>query len=89
MSAPARTADAERGFDDTIQLDQVTGRVAAATITNVSLVRQGCWPRPGLPVTEADLHQAQEVFLTGTASELVPAREIDSHHLEPRGCSAD
>ncbi|KUN51277.1 hypothetical protein AQJ43_29005 [Streptomyces avermitilis] len=38
-----------------------------------------------MPVPEADPHQAREVFLTGTASELVPAREIDGHRFEPCG----
>jgi branched-subunit amino acid aminotransferase/4-amino-4-deoxychorismate lyase len=46
VSALARTAAAERGFDDAIQLDQVTGRSTAATITNVSLVRQGVLATP-------------------------------------------
>ncbi|WP_089156170.1 aminotransferase class IV [Micromonospora sp. NBS 11-29] len=37
------------------------------------------------PVEPADLSRAQEVFLTGTAAELVPASEVDGHRTDPRG----
>ncbi len=36
-------------------------------------------------ITRAELSQADEVFLTGTAAELVPVREIDDHPLGPPG----
>ncbi|MFG2012751.1 aminotransferase class IV [Micromonospora sp. NPDC048868] len=112
VSALARTAAAEQGFDDAIQLDQVTGRVAEATIANVFLVRGGLLTTPWLvdgplagitrdavlvlarrlgvpveegPVTVADLRRAQEVFLTGTAAEVVPATEVDGHPLDASG----
>ena len=44
----------------------------------------------GYPVEErdvarAELYLADEVFLTGTAAELVPVREIDDHDLGPPG----
>ena len=32
-------------------------------------------------VARAELYLAEEVFLTGTAAELVPVREIDDHEL--------
>ena len=31
-------------------------------------------------IARAELYLAEEVFLTGTAAELVPVREIDDHH---------
>jgi branched-chain amino acid aminotransferase len=36
-------------------------------------------------ITRGDLYQADEVFLTGTAAEVVPVREIDDHLLGPPG----
>ena len=36
-------------------------------------------------VARAELYLAEEVFLTGTAAELVPVREIDDHPLGPPG----
>jgi branched-chain amino acid aminotransferase len=44
----------------------------------------------GYPVEErdvarAELYLADEVFLTGTAAELVPVREVDDHELGPPG----
>jgi len=36
-------------------------------------------------ISRAELSQADEVFLTGTAAELVPVREIDDHPLGPPG----
>jgi branched-chain amino acid aminotransferase len=36
-------------------------------------------------VTRGELYQADEVFLTGTAAEVVPVREIDDHPLGPPG----
>src|ERR671922_770905 len=44
----------------------------------------------GYPVEErdvarAELYLADEVFLTGTAAELVPVREVDDHDLGPPG----
>ena len=46
--------------------------------------------RPRLPVVErdiarAELYLAEEIFLTGTAAELVPVREIDDHDLGEPG----
>lgn len=35
------------------------------------------------PVTVDDLHQADEIFLTGTAVELMPARSIEGRALDP------
>jgi branched-chain amino acid aminotransferase len=44
----------------------------------------------GFPVVERDiargeLYQAEELFLTGTAAEVVPVREVDDHRLGPPG----
>jgi branched-chain amino acid aminotransferase len=36
-------------------------------------------------VSRGELYQADEVFLTGTAAEVVPVREIDDHVLGPPG----
>ena len=36
-------------------------------------------------VARAELYLAEEVFLTGTAAELVPVREIDDHDLGEPG----
>ncbi|MEW1677570.1 aminotransferase class IV [Streptomyces noursei] len=109
-SALAKTAALAAGFDDALQLDCVTGRVAEATVSNVFLVRQGRLCTPWLadsllagitrdtvlalardlgvevaeePVDVVDVRAAQEVFLTGTASELVPAASLDGHRYAP------
>ncbi|ACU38735.1 aminotransferase class IV [Actinosynnema pretiosum subsp. pretiosum] len=103
-SALARTAAVRAGFDDAVQLDPVSGRVAEGTVTNVFLVAGGVVRTPWLadsvlagitrdsvlrlardlgltaeegPVTEAELRDADEVFLTGTASELVRVGRVD------------
>jgi branched-chain amino acid aminotransferase len=44
----------------------------------------------GFPVVERDiargeLYQADELFLTGTAAEIVPIRELDDHRIGPPG----
>ena len=36
-------------------------------------------------IARAELYLADEVFLTGTAAELVPVREIDDHAIEAPG----
>ena len=36
-------------------------------------------------IARAELYLADEVFLTGTAAELVPVREIDDHALGEPG----
>ena len=36
-------------------------------------------------IARAELYLAEEVFLTGTAAELVPVREIDDHELGEPG----
>jgi branched-chain amino acid aminotransferase len=36
-------------------------------------------------VARGELYQADEVFLTGTAAEIVPVREVDDHPLGPPG----
>jgi branched-chain amino acid aminotransferase len=36
-------------------------------------------------ISRGELYQADEVFLTGTAAEIVPVREIDDHVLGPPG----
>ena len=36
-------------------------------------------------ITRGELYQADEVFLTGTAAEVVPVREIDDHVIGPPG----
>ncbi|GAA2686373.1 aminotransferase class IV [Streptomyces lunalinharesii] len=109
-SALAKTAAVTAGFDDALQLDCVTGRVAEATVSNVFLVRQGRLCTPWLadsllagitrdtvltlardlgievaeePVDVGDVRAAQEVFLTGTASELVPVASLDGHRYAP------
>jgi branched-chain amino acid aminotransferase len=48
LSALAKTAAAARGFDDAIQLDPDSGRVAEATIANVFRVRDGTLHTPWL-----------------------------------------
>ncbi len=110
VSAVARTQAAADGFDDAIQLDPDSGRVAEATIANVFLVRDGRLLTPWLedsllagitrdsvltlarelgieaaegPVEVADLMAADEVFLTGTASELVPVAAVDDREFSP------
>lgn len=52
VSALAKTAAGTAGFDDAIQLDALSGRVAEATIANVFLVRDG---RLGTPWTQDSL----------------------------------
>ncbi|SFT98292.1 branched chain amino acid aminotransferase apoenzyme [Actinopolyspora lacussalsi subsp. righensis] len=106
-SALAKTSAVDAGYDDAIQLDPLSGRVAEATVSNIFLVRDGVVRTPWLsdsilegitrdsvlaltgelgiptceePVEVADLWSADEVFLTGTASELVPVSSIDDHH---------
>ncbi|MFE6691213.1 aminotransferase class IV [Streptomyces sp. NPDC057743] len=103
-SGLAKTAAQAAGFDDALQLDCDTGRVAEATTANVFLVTEGRLSTPwlndnllagitrdsvltlardlGLEVTEgpvevAEVHAAQEVFLTGTAGELLPVASLD------------
>jgi branched-chain amino acid aminotransferase len=110
FSAVARTHAAASGFDDAVQLDPDTGRVAESTISNVFLVRAGTVLTPWLedslcpgitrrsvlelaqgmgievvegPVTVADLHAADEVFLTGTALGLAPAGSFDDTTYGP------
>ena len=36
-------------------------------------------------IARAELYLAEEIFLTGTAAELVPVREIDDHELGEPG----
>jgi branched-chain amino acid aminotransferase len=36
-------------------------------------------------VARAELYMAEEIFLTGTAAELVPVREVDDHEVGPPG----
>ncbi|GAA4185872.1 branched-chain-amino-acid transaminase [Streptosporangium oxazolinicum] len=108
VSALARTEAAKAGYDDAIQLDPESGRVAEASVANVFLVRGGRLITPWLtdsllpgitrdtvlviarkigmptveePVEVRDLLTADEVFLTGTASELVPVASIGDHDL--------
>ena len=40
-------------------------------------------------IARAELYLADEVFLTGTAAELVPVREIDDHQVGERPARAD
>lgn len=110
-SALAKTAAVAAGFDDALQLDCVTGRVAEATVANVFLVRDGVLTTPWLtdsllagitrdtvislgrrlgyevvegPVEVADVVAADEVFLTGTASELVPVASLLDRTYGPK-----
>jgi branched-chain amino acid aminotransferase len=110
-SSLAKTAAVAAGFDDAVQLDPDSGRVAEATTTNIFLVRAGVLTTPwlresllagitrdsvlvlaaelGIPVREGpveieELRAAEEVFLTGTAGELVPVES-----LEGRRCPGD
>ena len=105
-SALAKAAAVAAGFDDAVQLDPDSDRVAEATTANIVLVRDGAlrtpWLRDSLlagitrdtvlvlareagiqveegPVEVADLLAADEVFLTGTASELTPVASLDQH----------
>ncbi|MEU9353258.1 aminotransferase class IV [Streptomyces griseoloalbus] len=111
VSALARTRAAADGFDDAVQLDPHSGRVAESTIANVFLVRRGRLVTPWLedsvlagitrdtvltlardlgvetaeaPVEPGELLAADEVFLTGTASGLVPVAALDTRALAPR-----
>jgi branched-chain amino acid aminotransferase len=111
VSAVARTCASAAGFDDAIQLDPESGRVAEATIANVFLVSGGRLRTPWLedsllagitrdtvmvlaremgidtaegPIEVADLLDADEVFLAGTASELIPVTAIDDRIYGPR-----
>lgn len=108
VSAVAKTQAAARGYDDAIQLDPNSGRVAEATIANVFVVRSGRLLTPWLadsvlagitrdtvltlartlgidaaegPVEVPALLAADELFLTGTASELVPVDAVDDRRL--------
>ncbi len=110
VSAVARTAAAAAGFDDAIQLDPDSGRVAEATVANVFLVRDGMlstpWTRdsllPGItrdtvltlatelgiaadvrPIEVGELDDSDEIFLTGTATELVAVSALDRRELKP------
>lgn len=103
-SALARTQAVRAGFDDAIQLDPDSARVAEATVANVFVVKDGALSTPWLadsvlagitrdsilrlgvdaglavaerPVTVSDLMTADEVFLTGTASEIVAVGSVD------------
>ncbi|HET6503741.1 MAG TPA: aminotransferase class IV [Amycolatopsis sp.] len=105
-SALAKTAAVAAGFDEAVQLDPDSGRVAEATTTNIFVIRDGALVTPWLedsllagitrdsvlvlarelgidtregPVEVADLTSADEVFLTGTAGELVAASCLDEH----------
>lgn len=107
-SALAKTAAVKAGFDDAIQLDPESGRVAEATVSNIFIVRNATLLTPWLsesllagitrdtvltlarqlgilanegPVEVGDLTTADEVFCTGTASELVPAASVDDYRL--------
>ena len=98
-SALARTEAVSQGFDDAIQMDPHSGRVAEATVTNVFIVEGSRLVTPWLedsvldgitrrtvlqfaddldleaveePVSVDRLLAADEVFLTGTASEVIP-----------------
>ncbi|MFH0244297.1 aminotransferase class IV [Streptomyces sp. HK10] len=110
-SALARTQAGRAGFDDAIQLDPDSGRVAEATVANVFLVKDGQLRTPWLadsvlagitrdtvlqlaadlglaadeaPVTVSELLTADEVFLTGTASEIVPVQSVDGARYPAR-----
>jgi branched-chain amino acid aminotransferase len=110
VSAVARTAAAADGFDDAIQLDPESGRVAEATVANVFIVDEGRLSTPwtqesllagitrdtvlilaaelGIPVEERpieveELGDADEIFLTGTATELVAVATLDHRELKP------
>jgi branched-chain amino acid aminotransferase len=112
VSALAKTAAVAAGFDDAIQLDALSGRVAEATIANVFLIKDGRLSTPwtadgllpgitrdsvlrlaaliGLQASErlvevADLAAADEVFLAGTASELVTVPSIEERRYAARG----
>ena len=105
-SALAKTAAVAAGFDDAIQLDPDSGRVAEATTTNIFLARDGVLTTPWLtdsllagitrdavlalarrlgipteegPVALTDLWAADEIFLTGTAGELIPVASVDQY----------
>lgn len=107
-SALAKTAAVDAGFDDALQLDPHSGRIAEATTSNVFLVRDWTLFTPWLtdsllagitrdtvitlarelglathegPVDMEDLEMADEVFLTGTASELQPVASVDDRTL--------
>ncbi|MFH8492405.1 aminotransferase class IV [Streptomyces longisporoflavus] len=107
-SALAKTAAVDAGFDDALQLDPHSGRIAEATTSNVFIVRDWTLFTPWLtdsllagitrdtvitlahelglaihegPVDMEDLESAEEMFLTGTASELQPVASIDDRAL--------
>lgn len=111
-SSIAKTEAVRAGWDEAIQLDPDSGRVAEATTANVFLVRDGQLVTPWLtdsllpgitrdsvltlarelgipareePVETAELLAADEVFITGTACELVPAIRVEDRRYQAPG----
>jgi len=81
-SVLAKTESLRLGFDEAIMLD-AQGMVAECTGENIFVVRRGrlVTPPPGAileqPVSRDQLYIADEVFVTGTAAEVIGLREID------------
>jgi len=92
----AKTEAQKAGYEEAILLDQ-HGHVSEGTGENVFVIRDGVLVTPGHTnaildgITRASVVQIARdlgyrvVFLTGTAAELVPVREIDDHAIGEPG----
>src|SRR5712692_4696953 len=68
-SVLAKIESQKAGYEEAILLDDI-GHVCEGSGENIFVIRD---------VDRGELYMADEVFLTGTAAELVPVREIDDH----------
>jgi branched-chain amino acid aminotransferase len=92
-SVLAKIEASKAGYDEAILLDS-HGFVCEGSGENIYAVRDGVIRKSVLQIARdlghevverdlarAELYLAEEVFLTGTAAELVPVREIDDHTI--------
>src|SRR3990170_1403160 len=73
------------GFDEAIMLD-TEGYVSEGSGENIFIVRNGTLKTPSLTsilegITRDELYIADEAFLTGTAAEITPIREVDGRTI--------
>jgi branched-chain amino acid aminotransferase len=99
-SVLAKIESMKAGYEEAILLDDV-GRVCEGTGENVFVIKDGVVSTPpqtasildGInrksvierDIARAELVMADEVFLTGTAAELTPLREVDGIEIGPPG----